>query len=170
MSRAIVNEVGPFLRCLLSSIRWEALECSDSPNPHDPEVFRALATLSYARAGDIGPSWSWGDEPCASWPARAAARYVGPWNRPTANPVLVIGNTFDSATPYEGAVAMANDLARARLLTVDGYGHTVLLNPSACASTYESSYESSYFVDGTLPPPGTVCQQDQQPFTTSPAP
>jgi hypothetical protein len=80
--------------------------------------------------------------------------------------VLVIGNTFDPATPYEGAVAMANDLARARLLTVDGYGHTVLLNPSACASTYESSY----FVDGTLPPPGTVCQQDQQPFTTSPAP
>ena len=28
MSRAIVNEVGPFLRCLLSRIRWEALERS----------------------------------------------------------------------------------------------------------------------------------------------
>jgi TAP-like protein len=78
----------------------------------------------------------------------------------------VIGNTFDPATPYQGAVAMADELARARLLTVDGYGHTVLLNPSACARTYESSY----FVDGTLPPPGTVCQQDQQPFTTNPAP
>jgi pimeloyl-ACP methyl ester carboxylesterase len=142
-----------------------AVQCSDSPNPHHPGVFWALDALSFARAGVIGPYWSWGDEPCASWPARAAARYVGPWNRPTANPVLVIGNTFDPATPYQGAVAMADELARARLLTVDGYGHTVLLNPSACASTYESNY----FVDGTLPPPGTVCQQDQQPFTTSPA-
>jgi pimeloyl-ACP methyl ester carboxylesterase len=143
-----------------------AVECSDSPNPRHPMVFRALDAISYARAGVIGPSWSWGDEPCASWPATAASRYVGPWDRPTANPVLVIGNTFDPATPYEGAVAMADDLARARLLTVDGYGHTALLNPSACAKTYESSY----FVDGTLPPPGTVCQQDRQPFTTSSAP
>jgi pimeloyl-ACP methyl ester carboxylesterase len=143
-----------------------AVACAESPNPRRPVVFRVLGALSYARAGDIGPSWSWGDEPCASWPATAADRYSGPWNRPTANPVLVIGNTFDPSTPYEGAVAMANNLARARLLTVDGYGHTVLLNPSACASTYESRY----FVDGTLPPPGTVCQQDQQPFTTSPVP
>jgi pimeloyl-ACP methyl ester carboxylesterase len=143
-----------------------AVACSDSPNPRHPMVFRALDAISYARAGVIGPSWSWGDEPCASWPARAASRYSGPWNQRTANPVLVIGNTFDPATPYQGAVAMADDLARARLLTVDGYGHTVLLNPSACAR----SYESSYFVEGTLPPPGTICQQDRQPFTMSSAP
>jgi hypothetical protein len=94
------------------------VQCSDSPNPRHPGVFRALDALSFARAGVIGPSWSWGDEPCASWPARAAARYVGPWDRPTANPVLVIGNTFHPATPFEGAVAMADELARARLLTV----------------------------------------------------
>jgi TAP-like protein len=61
---------------------------------------------------------------------------------------------------------MAGYLARSRLLTVDGYGHTVLLNPSMCAG----DYESRYFVDGTLPPEGTVCPQDQPPFTTSPAP
>jgi pimeloyl-ACP methyl ester carboxylesterase len=71
---------------------------------------------------------------------------------------------YDPSTPYEGAVAMANDLANARLLTVDGYGHTVLLNPSTCAN----DYVSRYFVDGTLPPPGTVCRQDQPPFTTGP--
>jgi hypothetical protein len=39
-----------------------------------------------------------------------------------------------------------------------------LLNPSTCAS----AYVSRYVVDGTLPPPGTVCPQDHQPFTTSP--
>jgi hypothetical protein len=142
-----------------------AVVCAESPNPRHPDVFRALAALAYARAGDAGLYWAWNaDEPCASWPATAAARYVGPWDRPTANPILVIGNTLDPATPYEGAVAMAGSLARARLLTVDGSGHTALLNPSDCASRYVSDY----LVGGTLPPEGTVCPQNQPPFTTSP--
>jgi pimeloyl-ACP methyl ester carboxylesterase len=141
-----------------------AVECSDSPNPRNPAAFGRVAALSFARAGDIGPSWAWNDEPCASWPARAADRYSGPWNRRTANPVLVIGNTYDPSTAYRGAVAMARDLARARLLTVNGYGHTELLNPSACAH----SYESRYFIRGTLPPRGTRCRQDRPPFSPGP--
>jgi hypothetical protein len=112
----------------------------------------------------MGPITSWADEPCASWPAEAAERYVGPWDEPTANPVLVIGNTFGPATPYEGAVALSKDLARARLLTVKAYEHTVLFNPSACAK----AYENRYLVEGTLPPPGSVCRQDEQPFAPSP--
>jgi pimeloyl-ACP methyl ester carboxylesterase len=143
-----------------------AVQCAESPNPRKPRVFRVLAAYAFARAGDVGPNWSWADEPCASWPATAAERYAGPWDRRTAHPILVIGNTFDPSTPYQGSIAMAHALARARLLTVDGYGHTVLLNPSACASRYVSDY----LVDGTLPPEGTVCPQDQPPFTTSPSP
>jgi pimeloyl-ACP methyl ester carboxylesterase len=140
-----------------------AVQCAESPNPRRPTVFRALAAFSFGRAGDVGPNWSWGDEPCASWSAAAAVRYTGPWNRRTVKPLLVIGNTFDPQTPYEGSVAMSNELADARLLTVDGYGHTVLLNPSTCAN----QHVSNYFVDGTLPPEGTVCQQDREPFTTT---
>jgi pimeloyl-ACP methyl ester carboxylesterase len=142
-----------------------AVECGESPNPRDPQVFIRLDALTLARAGDIGRFWLWNDEPCASWPARAADRYAGPWNRRTAKPILVVNNTVDPETPYKGAVAMTRYLARARLLTVEGYGHSVLLNPSPCAQ----NHESSYFLDGTLPPPGTVCQQEKQPFTTSPA-
>jgi pimeloyl-ACP methyl ester carboxylesterase len=141
-----------------------ALICGESPNPRHPGVFRALAALTDARAGDVGLRWSWGAEPCASWPATAADRYAGPWDRPTANPILVINNTLDPATPYESGVAMARALARARLLTVAGYGHSILANPSTCAN----DYVIQYLVDGTLPPPGTVCLQDQPPFATSP--
>jgi pimeloyl-ACP methyl ester carboxylesterase len=143
-----------------------AIICAESPNPRHPGVFRALAALAYARAGDVGLYWAWLVELCASWPATAAERYIGPWDRPTAHPILVIGNTVDPATPYAGAVAMAGYLARARLLTVDGYGHTALYNPSTCAS----QHVSDYLVDGTLPPEGTVCPQDQPPFTTTPSP
>jgi pimeloyl-ACP methyl ester carboxylesterase len=143
-----------------------AITCAEAPNPRHPRAYRGLAALAYARAGDVGPAWTWNDEQCAEWPATAADRYVGPWDRPTAHPILVIGNTFDPATRYEGAVAMANLLAHARLLTVDGYGHSILRNPSTCAH----DHVSRYFIDGTLPPEGTVCPQDQPPFTTSPAP
>jgi pimeloyl-ACP methyl ester carboxylesterase len=86
---------------------------------------------------------------------------VGPAHRQS---VLVTNNTFDPNTPYQGAVAMTRELARARLLTVDGYGHGVLVNHSACATRYISRY----LIEQTLPPKGTVCQQDHQPFNGSP--
>jgi hypothetical protein len=57
-----------------------------------------------------------------------ADRYTGPWNTPTANPILVVGNTTDPGTPYVNSLLMARELNRARLLTVDGYGHTASLN------------------------------------------
>ena len=74
--------------------------------------------------------------------------------------MLVIGNTFDPATPLRGAVATAQKLDRARLRTMDGYGHTALLNPSSCVNRLETRY----FVNGTLPPKGSRCPQDEGPF------
>jgi hypothetical protein len=63
------------------------------------------------------PWYVWQDEHCAAWPAIAADRYTGPWNQPTANPILLINNIADPATPYQNAVFMAHTLANARLLT-----------------------------------------------------
>ena len=50
--------------------------------------------------------------------------------------------------------------AHARLLTVDGYGHTEAGNLSNCAT----DYEVRYLLTGALPPPRTVCQQPAAPF------
>lgn len=134
--------------------------CSDSPNPRLPESYAVQSDLARLRSGWPGAEWTWLAEPCAQWPAMGVQRYAGPWNVPTAKPVLVVGNTTDPATPYRGALAMTRDLAHARLLTVRGYGHTALLNQSTCAN----DAEGAYFVTGALPPVGTVCQQDSPPF------
>jgi pimeloyl-ACP methyl ester carboxylesterase len=136
-----------------------AIRCSESPNP-GPAAFRALDSLAYARSGDLGRYWSWLSEPCSSWRATAADRYAGPWDRRTHNPILVIGNTHDPSTPYRGAKAMARQLARARLLTLDGYGHTSRVDPSACAN----QALTDYLVHLELPSPGTICQPDRAPF------
>ncbi|MFD7613517.1 alpha/beta hydrolase [Streptomyces sp. NPDC059828] len=138
----------------------EAIRCSESPNPRDPQRYRSLADFGQARAGDLGRLIPWSTSACAVWPATAADPYTGPWNRPTP-PLLVVNSTFDPVTPHQGALAMTRELANARLLTIKGYGHTALANPSVCAD----EYESRYLVDGVLPPAGTLCAQDIPPFT-----
>jgi len=97
---------------------------------------------------------------------RSVDPYRGRWGNRTANPVLVIGNTFDPATPLLGAQAMAGALARARLLTLDGYGHTALINPSACVNRFERRY----FIDGTLPPRGPDAPRTDTHSATEPHP
>lgn len=32
-----------------------AVQCTDSPNPRNPHIYRQLAVFSFARAGDVGP-------------------------------------------------------------------------------------------------------------------
>jgi hypothetical protein len=138
-----------------------AVLCSDSPNPRDPSAYATAARTAYALSGALGLEWAWNTEACADWPAAAAQdRYAGPWNQPTASTILVLGNTGDPVLPYRDSVAMSRDLARTRLLTVDGYGHTEAANPSTCAT----DYEISYLLTGALPPAGTICQQNATPF------
>ncbi|MEV7603700.1 alpha/beta hydrolase [Kitasatospora sp. NPDC089797] len=135
--------------------------CADTPNPPADADYTALADLAEERAGSLGPSWVRQTQRCAAWPAEAARdRYDGPWDRRTAAPVLVVANTGDPVWPYQGSRALADTLARGRLLTVDGDGHTVLGNPSACAA----GYEERYLLDGGLPPRGRVCAPDHRPF------
>jgi hypothetical protein len=60
---------------------------------------------------------------------------------------------------------MAAELARARLLTVAGYGHTALLNPSACVN----DYETAYFLTGARPPPGRCASRTSSRLAWPPA-
>jgi pimeloyl-ACP methyl ester carboxylesterase len=137
-----------------------AVVCSDSADPRNIRDYLAAARAG-SRYGGFGELAAWQEAPCAYWPAATEQdRYTGPWNQPTATTILVIGNTGDPVTPYQGSVAMARDLARARLLTVDGFGHTEFFNPSECANNYEAGSP----LTGKLPPRGTVCPQSLQPF------
>jgi pimeloyl-ACP methyl ester carboxylesterase len=126
-----------------------AINCSDSPNP-GPAAFSNAAAAAYRRQGAVGSLWTWATEPCSTWPATATDRYTGPWNRRTAHPILVVGNTSDPATPYHAAVALTRELGRARLLTVEGYGHGA---PSPCADRVISRY----LLRQSLPRRGTRC-------------
>jgi pimeloyl-ACP methyl ester carboxylesterase len=134
--------------------------CADSDNPHSYAAWSAAGTASEAAFGTFGRIWTWVSSICAAWPTADADRYMGPFTHRTANPVLIIGNLFDPATRYQGAVTASNLLPNSRLLTVHGWGHTSLFL-SQCAD----AVQTRYLVDLTLPPAGTVCEQDHVPFS-----
>ena len=138
-----------------------SLTCTDSPARQGldawPQVIARLTRVSNVGGAFIG--WS-GWAPCASWPAHSADRYAGRWNRTTENPILVVGTTFDPATPYSNALRVVKLLGNAILLTHDGYGHTSEADPSACVTRVQTSY----LVQLHTPRPGTTCPSDRAPF------
>jgi hypothetical protein len=96
---------------------------------------------------------------CQPWPGWDWDHYDGPWNYTTVNPVLVVGNLFDPATPYHGAVTVDRLLPRSRLLTLAGWGHTSLF-VSSCVD----AHVSRYLLTTRVPPKRTVCEPDVVPF------
>ena len=71
-------------------------------------------------------------------------------------PILVVSTQYDPATPYEWGVQVADELENATLLSFDGDGHTAYTSGSTCID----GAVDAYFLDGTLPAEGTVCQPD----------
>lgn len=135
--------------------------CSDSDNPRSPAAWSAAASAAARLHGDFGRRWTWMVSACRSWPASAGQdRYQGPWNAVTSAPVLVVGNYFDPATPYPGAVVAARLLPRSRLLTYAGWGHTAFLRGNRCID----GAVIRYLLRVQLPPAGTVCQPEGSPF------
>jgi hypothetical protein len=91
------------------------------------------------------------------WPARDEDAYLGPFTVPESAPtVLVVATTYDPATPYAGGVALVEQLGNARLVTMEGDGHTAYGGNSPCVD----GAVDSYLVAGTLPESGVVCQQE----------
>ena len=138
-----------------------AIQCADAPAHRSlrawPSVIGRFDRISRLQ-GALQGWWQWA--PCAAWPVRGEDAYRGPWTASTPNPVLVINSTFDPNTNYANAVHVAQLLGNAVLLTQEGYGHTSFQNPSACVN----EAITKYLVDLVVPPPGTVCQSNQQPF------
>jgi hypothetical protein len=134
-----------------------AVNCADAPLPRDPRLYPAFATVFEKAHPTFGRAEAFSEVGCANWPVIREA-YDGPWNRRTDRTVLVVNPTYDPATRYDFGVRMTRQLGNARLLTLDGFGHTS--NYSACVT----SWYTRYLINGEVPPKGTRCTQDRAPF------
>jgi hypothetical protein len=106
----------------------------------------------------------YGELPWGLYTVRPRGIYTGPFQTASDSPtILVVGTTYDPATPYRGARKLVRELGTARLLTMRGDGHTAYGGNSECID----AAVDGYLLDGTLPPAGTVCRQ-QVPFAFPP--
>ena len=137
-----------------------AIQCADSLVPTRDSVYHNLAISEDARVPGFGRMVVYDAMPCATWPCMHTDAYDGPWNL-SQTTILVINALHDPFTSYAGAQAAVSELGHARLLTVDGDGHTSMyVEPSSC----RDKAELNYLVSGTLPAPGTVCPVYKLPF------
>jgi pimeloyl-ACP methyl ester carboxylesterase len=136
--------------------------CSDSVNPTTFAAWPEAAAAAERQHGYFGRIWTWMSSPCLPWPSSAGQnRYLGPWTATTAAPVLVVGNYYDPATAYQGAVTLANLLPNSRLLSYSGWGHTAFFG---AGSYCVDAAVTHYLVSGETPPAGTVCDPTSDPF------
>ncbi|MFL6098008.1 MAG: alpha/beta hydrolase [Blastococcus sp.] len=137
--------------------RFFTISGSEQHWPQNVDAYLARGAREWADQPHFWAQFAYSEIPFALWPIRDADAYGGPFTVAPSSPTpLVIGTTFDPATPYSGAVSTVRELGNARLLTMDGDGHTAFGRNSACID----SATSSYLTAGTLPAPGTVCPQE----------
>lgn len=95
---------------------------------------------------------------CHRWPSRAVERFTGPWNSTLKNPIIIIGNKADPATPFLDASLVAGWLGdSATLVEQDGYGHLSVAQKSTCTQ----NIISNFFINGAHPAgDDTICAID----------
>jgi pimeloyl-ACP methyl ester carboxylesterase len=132
--------------------------CTDADFPGRPASYpRKVAALN-EQYPHFGLFRGWLGIQCEFVPVDDEDAYTGPWEQTTQQPVLVIGTRFDPATHYGFTAPYAALWPDARMLTVDGWGHTTI-GRSACADAAIAQYLVTLEADD-----GAVCQQDVVPF------
>lgn len=99
-----------------------SISCTDGGRLSEEGLDRLIERM-VEEAGEFGRAAAAEARMCAYWPD-TEPRPHEPIQAPDAASVLVVGNTGDNATPYEWAVAVAEELETGVLLTYNGTGHT----------------------------------------------
>ena len=87
-------------------------KCVDGPMPQGQQQYYGIAERFDRRYPMFG-SWElFNDVGCATWPGMGQERYAGPWDRPTAVPILVVGQTLDPNTPYSNSLRLTGGLGQ----------------------------------------------------------
>jgi hypothetical protein len=130
--------------------------CSETNNP---SRFGAWTEFAESAPEPFGRLWTFRTSPCASWPVVDEDRYTGPYDAETSAPILIASTTFDPATPYAGAKALRRLAPGSRLVTVEGWGHT-MYGLSRCGDRIVNAY----LLRGEMPSRDRTCRQDGRPF------
>lgn len=107
------------------------------------------------------PIWGIHYLQCSHWKLNAKWRYTGPFAaQNTSHPMLILSAKFDPVCPLKHAQAVQKRYKQSALLVQNSYGHCTIKSPSLCTA----KNVRAYFVNGTVPEEGTVCEVEELPF------
>ncbi|MEV0525659.1 alpha/beta hydrolase [Streptomyces sp. NPDC050439] len=131
-----------------------AINCADDKERYTPQYVERKLPEFRAASPLFGDYLAWGMVGCTDWAVDGAAEHPDV-SAADAPPIVVIGNTGDPATPYEGAKKMADALGKGVgvELTYKGQGHGAYDSKNKCVR----DAVNGYLLDGTVPKEGTVC-------------
>ena len=131
-----------------------SINCADDKSRYtSAEVERKLPEFR-AASPLFGDFMAWSMVNCTDWAVAGAADHPDVSATGSA-PILVVGNTGDPATPYEGARRMAEALGAGVgvELTYKGQGHGAYDSKNKCVQ----DAVNGYLLNGKVPTAGTVC-------------
>ncbi|MEU9253957.1 alpha/beta hydrolase [Streptomyces sp. NPDC048270] len=144
-----------------------AINCADAKDRYTLAQTKAKLPAFRAASPVFGDFLGWAMMGCTDWPV------AGAWETPDVSapgsaPILVIGNTGDPATPYEGARRMVERLGPGVgvELTYKGEGHGAYNSGDTCVQ----DAVNAYLIEGKKPAAGTVCTAKADPTGSPTAP
>ncbi|MGW1794882.1 alpha/beta hydrolase [Streptomyces sp. NPDC001984] len=131
-----------------------AINCSDEKQRYSAGFVQQKLPEFRAASPLFGDYLAWGMVTCTDWAVPGAADHPDV-SAPGSAPILVVGNTGDPATPYEGARKMVDALGKGVgvELTFKGQGHGSYDSKNKCVQ----GVVNGYLLDGKVPAAGTVC-------------
>lgn len=145
------REDGKYVDNSLEAI--SVINCLDDPwSITTDEVPAQFADFEKA-SPTFGKVWAWGLTTCHDIPFTSTDEPDLKIDGSGAAPIVVLGTTRDPATPYEEAVAMAEQLESGVLVSRDGDGHTAYNKGNSCVD----DAVHGYLIDGKVPDDGLKC-------------
>ncbi|MFF3739258.1 alpha/beta hydrolase [Streptomyces sp. NPDC002566] len=131
-----------------------SINCADDKPRYSPDFVQGKLPEFRAASPLFGDFLAWSMLSCTDWAVPGAADHPDV-SAPGSAPILVVGNTGDPATPYEGARKMVDALGKGVgvELTYRGQGHGAYDSKNKCVQRAVDGY----LLDGRVPPAGTVC-------------
>jgi pimeloyl-ACP methyl ester carboxylesterase len=126
---------------------YVAVECTDTPWPKSVAKNLADSRRLNAKAPYLTWQNQWFNAPCLTW--HGAVHQPVKINGSAVRNALLVDETGDAATPYEGSLQVRSLFPRAALLALPGgRSHADSMAGYAC----EDDVIARYLADGTLPP------------------
>ncbi|KOU67643.1 peptidase [Streptomyces sp. MMG1533] len=145
------NQDGEYSNITAANI---AINCADDKPRYTADHVEQKLPKFQAASALFGDFLAWGMVSCTDWAVPGAADHPDV-SAPGSAPILVVGNTGDPATPYEGARKMVDALGEGVgvELTYKGQGHGAYDSKNKCVQ----GAVNGYLLDGKVPAAGTVC-------------